>query len=356
MCIYYKDRPNLDYSTKEHIIPASIGGKTTLPREYVSREFNTGISALEQSFIREGLVSMPRQFLSPGKRGSLGKDRATKSKIHVINSAKEGESIFALGYTSLGKTTEIPHLMINLTTNEFQFSFSKELKEEPMAILSLFKEKMIHSDLLKIKITANDKLPQNIVLIGICKGFKKNYDCYIVSHSNNNHFTSAESLKKIGEQMNWGPNDLKSTKYWPRVESSIQFSIEHFRVYGKIAFNFLASKKGMDFVMQDRFDNLREWIAYGTVHEGLGVHFAKTSSLSSSGLPFPESAHYVFLTKADNNLIAEVSLYNGHTVNILLCKDFNEKIELDGLICDWKNQKEMTFEKYMRSLSPESYV
>ena len=60
--------------------------------------------------------------------------------------------------------------------------------------------------------------------------------------------------------------------------------------------------------------------------------------------------------KENNNLIAEVSLYKNLTVHIFLCTDFNEKFELDGLICDWKNRKELAFKEYLYSLSPENYL
>jgi len=48
MCIYYKDRKNLHYAKQEHIVSAAIGGIKKLPKGYVSDEFNSGISKLEQ--------------------------------------------------------------------------------------------------------------------------------------------------------------------------------------------------------------------------------------------------------------------------------------------------------------------
>lgn len=53
MCIYYKDRKNLHYAKQEHIVSAAIGGIKKLPKGYVSNEFNSGISKLEQDSLGE---------------------------------------------------------------------------------------------------------------------------------------------------------------------------------------------------------------------------------------------------------------------------------------------------------------
>lgn len=67
-CIYYKS-DSLSFNSREHVIPAGLGGKNTLPEGYVSDEVNNYFSALELKALRESIVGGIRNYLGPGKRG-----------------------------------------------------------------------------------------------------------------------------------------------------------------------------------------------------------------------------------------------------------------------------------------------
>ena len=96
MCIYYKGRDGLTYNQQEHILPAGLGGKTKLPKGFVSDQFNNDISKLEEEVMRGSLIALARQFEGPGKRGKLGEKHETKSK--VLLTADEENNYFSLCY------------------------------------------------------------------------------------------------------------------------------------------------------------------------------------------------------------------------------------------------------------------
>src|SRR5437016_4825540 len=102
MCIYYTDRNDLTYSGQEHVIMAGLGGSARHPNGYVIDQFNNDISKLEQDFLRESIISVPRQIVGPSSRGRLTSKYETKSKVHVLrNYAVEND--ISLGYIKRGK-------------------------------------------------------------------------------------------------------------------------------------------------------------------------------------------------------------------------------------------------------------
>ena len=68
MCIYYGDMPELTYNKREHIFPAGLGGKTMLPKGYVSDQANELFSPLEAKLMHDSLLSTSRSLFDPGKR------------------------------------------------------------------------------------------------------------------------------------------------------------------------------------------------------------------------------------------------------------------------------------------------
>ena len=69
-CIYYKTRSDLTFNTTEHVFSAGLGDIMTLPKGFVSLQFNNDISPVELRFMRESLIALPRQILGPGKKAN----------------------------------------------------------------------------------------------------------------------------------------------------------------------------------------------------------------------------------------------------------------------------------------------
>ena len=200
---------------------------------------------------------MPRIFVGPGKRGSLSESKATKSKIQLIKNP-DGQVPYSLGYTILGKTNEIPTLLINTKDRSCYLSCDKKQNIDPYAIIKDYKTKCLTDGWLKIKTTDTNGLPTNIVLIGIMEQIEENFNCFIFRNPENTLGISSERIKAIANGTNFDNKEPEHLKYMPQVQDTVDFKIEYFRVLGKIAFNALALLKGKDFVMAPHFDGVRK--------------------------------------------------------------------------------------------------
>ena len=125
----------------------------------------------------------------------------------------------------------------------------------------------------------------------------------------------------------------------------MKFHIDLLRIYGKIAFNFLAFTNGPDFVKAELFDPVRNWIAYGgnnsfaQLDNGLGLFHG----LESDHFP---SIHYVIITKAQTRLIASLALYGGLKAQVILSDYYSKQFKINGLISDRKDRKEYNLHEY----------
>jgi len=347
MCIYYTKRKELHYDSAEHIIPAAIGGIARLPKEYVSREFNTNISGLEQDFIREGMIALVRPLVGPGKRGSLSEKKATKSKIQVIRAVGDEVNV-ALGYSRGRKTIEIPHLKMNTKTGESAFNCS-ELGLQPGGAekeLQQFKSRCVQADGLRVKILEDSHLPVDVILLGIADGIEENYNCFFAKNPANPLMPTTNNLQQIGQGIRFIP-DIKHSQYQPIVHGNITFKMDHLRIYGKIAFNFLASLIGADLARLPAFDVVRTWIAEGGTSSKAILDPTNVNPLTGMEIALPDYAHIIYLVQYDRLLVAKVFLYGGFSVSIVLTEDFRLNLNTDGLICDWRNQKEYRLREFL---------
>jgi hypothetical protein len=352
MCIYYIERPELNYKKQEHIIPAGIGGVLKLPKGYVSDEFNNDISKLEMEFFREGILSMPRQIFGPGKRGSLSENKATKSKVHLISGVHSKEQ-FALGYTSAGKVYEIPHLLWNTNTGESIFSFNKSYKEAE-EVINEFQLKCKDADTLKIKIIITDKLPDDIAILGIQQGIEENFDCFYACNEGNGYVINAEKIKKIGAGMTFSDSP-KAEKYLPKAHLKANFKRDYFRIYGKIAFNFLAFEKGEEFVKHEQFDSVRNWIATGGEYDFVRIDNQSENPLLKVSIDLPKDAHFIYFTQSEQTLISQIFLYGGYSVILLLSNALTKRVGTDVFICDWRNRQEYKLAEYVEKFKGNLY-
>lgn len=137
----------------------------------------------------------------------------------------------------------------------------------------------------------------------------------------------------------------------PNIKFNFKFSINDFyRVCAKIAFNYLASKKGQNYVLDEKFDKLRAFILNENGKNNCGIIKEKLPF----SIDFPENSHKIFLNKDRERLYAIVSIYGATNVFIELCKyDSNEKCEnifdegFYGYICDWESRKEYDLIEYI---------
>ena len=148
------------------------------------------------------------------------------------------------------------------------------------------------------------------------------------------------------------------------VTSDIRQEIDlyaYYRVVAKIAFNCLAEVRGREYVMQQKFDPIRETILTGEAIDKkvlmLGREKTNADVLEKleNAKGFGVWRHIVLITWVPNGLVAEVMLYGGSSPMLVVlseedCRDFGQ---MDGYVCDWENRREMRFLDYLGEITRE---
>lgn len=340
MCIYLGEVQGLNYDSQDHIIPAGLGGIQKLPINYVSREFNNLSSKFEKALLRSSILSLPRQILGPGKRGSLNPQRATKSRVNVFSQYPDNGS-FSLGYIKNGKPYEIPHMYLNSQTGEVRIAMDKETTDSD---LQLFKQKLNEFNSLRIRLIKFPSLESNIFLLGIKSDVETNYDCFIASKDGKTNPFTSKALSEAAKLIESRDTFSGSAKYRIITHQDAVINDDYYKCCAKIAFNCLAHIKGKAFVLDEKFDPLRSWVVTGG--ENSFVDLLPNHQNSLEGI-FPPDSHQVLITKSDNGLIADVCFYNHFHNLVRLAGNFPDAFNLNGIVCDWKGKKEFGLYNYL---------
>lgn len=347
-CIYLKSKEDLTFDSDEHIIPAGLGGIMKLDGQ-VSDEANNQFSKHEMRFMRESIVSLFRSFEGPGKRGSLSSKKSSKSKIHLLKSDDEYE--FELGYISNGSPVLLPQLRFKIDEKSGKFSIDKRLiKNAEISSNDLLNNmsKLWRKRKFRFRHIKFHEFNESFVILA-----EYNNDWYIATHSN----VDSGKLREIHELLQTIVSNKKeevelgNNHFEPQVSMRLSIVTEDYRMIAKMAFNYLAHKRGTEYVLDDKFDKIRDWIVSG---EGNVDHMlvGDTSKLNflHSGM-LPEMAHSVYITYIDRDMIGVVSLYGGLIVSsVRMVENCEKEFELYGYVCDWKNRKDYDFFEYINSL------
>lgn len=342
-CIYLKQtEPDVSFLSEEHIFPAAIGGIQKLPIDYVSHDCNNAFSAMELNFMRNSLIAISRQFYGPGKRGKLSPKYASKSNVSLMTSTEDPNSI-SFGYISMGQPYNISQIIINkLGTCTFRADSSIEngtkLNEDFMEKLKGFEGKYI--------LYEEKTISENEFILGFHEGK------WYVALSNKELEEKISSCIEV--LLLQKPLSNQSPEYSEKqtsVKQSLQFDETYFRVCAKIIFNYLSYAKGQNFVLNNCFDSLREWIVNGgenTFATLIGKEF-------SIPLPLPDNAHKLFIFRNGTSLMSIISFYGGSfATQVELCQNYTDYFEMDGFICDWKDRKEYTWIGFVNKIVDEN--
>lgn len=335
-CIYYKTRNDLTFNTAEHVFPAGLGGIMTLPKGYVSLQFNNEISPVELRFMRESLIALPRQILGPGKKGKSGIKHATKSEVHLIENLKNPGN-FSLGYIQLGKPFEIPQIKINQETGQLLCSIPKNgdtenAQEILVEHLRLFDDK-------NVRYTFDDRLGNKELIIGFGKVI------HVFKSLRNSFEIGQPFAQSLQEAIIKIASPPEHKRFNVKTKQNAVLGEDFYRVCAKTAFNALAMLKGKDFVLNAEFDTIRQYIIHG------GDEFlVDFRPVLGEVIKFPEDAHRVIFSSGEGLLTANVSFYNHFESQILLSSNFSGNISADGYICDWKNKRELPLLEYLATV------
>ena len=337
MCIYYGDMPKLTYNKQEHIFPAGLGGKTMLPKGYVSDQANELFSPLEAKLMHDSLLSISRSLFGPGKRGSLNPQKASKSKICVL---KKSDDELSLGYIAGSKGYYINNLV--KCKSQFVFTVATGQHGFPQQAWNNFKDEVSKFGGKYTSIHSND-VKQDEWIFGIYNG-----KYYVVLGPE----CSIETMKKelllvIATSKSGSLNRKISHPVFdiPQTESDLTG-----RVYAKVAINALAALKGKEYISHNRFQTVKDWI------------LGKSNSENYSQLPrvtlgnklkFPELCHWCIYLVRDEKICGTVCFYNTFSRYFEMA-DSIEQLDYDfhgsrmiGMICDWRNKKEYTLDQWI---------
>ncbi|MGG0179225.1 hypothetical protein ACTFQO_25135 [Bacillus cereus group sp. MYBK29-1] len=336
-CIYLKGtEPDLQFESEEHIFPAGIGGIQKLPEEYVSHNVNNGFSSIELRFMRESLLSLPRQFHGPGKRGKLNPKWATKSQICLMQDVKN-PNVIELGFIVLGKPKALDQLKINTETNSVIFTTERTNKDDQKQFYD-FQQKLkgfnehyiLHED---------NRLKEEEFIIGY-EGEKSRWHLAVKNTKIiSNVFQIIQAFNNESTPKIIGSENVNRQV---SVSQSLQISEnEYFRICAKIAFNYLAFTKGQEFVLQDNFDPIRNWIVNGGENQFAG--FIKEPMIPEllKEHTIPDFAHTILISRYENEILAFINFYgDSFETMIKLSTNFKGEVPFLGYICDWKNRRE----------------
>lgn len=343
MCIYYKNRSNLTYNSEEHIIPAGLGGIRKLPKEFVSSEFNNEISKLERYFLQDSLISAPREIVGPGKRGSLSNKKETKGKICIM---KNNDDHY-LGYIKKGRPYSIPTLKINTENGQSKFSFdATEIDRNVVHTSYAFCLQQFET--LIFRTLKDSTLPPKEKLIGIDIDKSNQVICYLASTNGDFILSKANSLRLAEFVRNIAMKQVGSESHIPTIMGHLDWREDYFRIFGKMAFNFLALVMGYNFVSQANFDGIRNWIAVGGENKYARFENNSIDYFSNSDIALPTYAHTILLAGDNEFLYASIRLYEGVSVAILLGESTISDMLTDGLVCDWQQRKEYRLYDYLK--------
>lgn len=349
-CLYCrKDDKEVNFTSKEHVFPAGIGGIFQLPVGVVCDKCNTEyFSPLESDFIRNSPIAIARQFLGPGKRGSLNPSYVTSSSVHLMAKNDEsGERL--LGVISKGVPFQIPQFRFLGPENYTIFLDPRhgDVESQMVSFNGVMREfnkekKFVH--------LSDNLLEENEFYFGFWK--KKYYLC-----SRNRE--SISSVLELLEQLKIGNIYEKTERIYTKeiVESRQEFgfNVKAFeRVCAKIAFNGLCYLKSQEYCLNPKFDAIRDFVLNGGNNKFVILMNREQSESLNTNLrdAFPQHSHrlHLFLIR-NEGYHAHLNLYSSFNLVIRLTKGIAQEDSSIGIVCDWPNRHDITFTEYWHKLS-----
>ena len=331
MCIYITDNPHLTYTSEEHVFPASLGGKLKLPRNAVSTEANNMFSKMEEHFIQYSFISLERSLKGPGKRGSLSPNKESTSEPY-LTSCLGGFSIVAL---SNGAPIVIPQLKIHKGQISFACNNNGNIVSEIQEDINSFLDVII-SKLPKCVFKKEENLESKI--IGLHHG-----KVYIFTKNTVNLDEIKNFLTSLKEEISSKDENFKYSIETKSENSPIKVTLstsaDDFRVICKIVLNALCYIKGENYVKDYRFNDIRDFILRKN-DKFNDYPFPIDNKISNL---FSNDEHFCIFQIYDEKICASVGFYGKLYKSFLLGnKESNETFEMCGLVCDWKNQRDMS--------------
>ena len=230
MCIYFKNQVNLTYVSREHIFPASIGGKKKLEKGIVSDQANEYFKPLEDFLLHKSLLAIPKMLFGPGHRGTNREGEV------VVNVIRDDNNRWGLGYIFLGTSHSIPHFRFEESSENAAFLCPNRDGTDANAEIEFLVEKL--RVLPEKFVYFREPELRKTLLVGF---YNKKY--YIASSLER---VNTDAIRKlICIDISRTLSGIQVIEDTPKHDIRLMESADSTRVYGKIAFNVLAYLKGV---------------------------------------------------------------------------------------------------------------
>lgn len=276
-CIYMKGEENLTYSSKEHVIPASLGGVKKLKKGIVSDKANELFSQRERIALHETLLSVNRANSGPGKRGSNKIAQMKEPRVELFEMVNFGHNstisedmpTVQLGFLFYGKVYIFNQIIFEVLPNG-AIEFPKLLLSNK-ELRSLKGEPF--QELLKRFVLKSNKVPGKDYIIVPSELAQKNRYFILGLYNKKWYVSSPYPLDQTYSficmlQKRPIPCSIK-TYDAPSAIYRYSRELPHFLdpccnfLYAKTAFNVLALFYP-DLVLDSQFDSIRRAIVQGT--------------------------------------------------------------------------------------------
>ena len=361
-CIYsLTNERESSFSSKEHLIPESLGGHKTLPKGFVCDEVNTVFSRREKEFLHTPNIDRLKEFYGPlTKRGKKRiKNKNDKPRMEIFETS---EGLF-LGYTRESKPKLINQIFIDDGIKHICTSLATDAESNlEEAYMDLFHSlKNLDIQTTRFNEVKNCKLKKTEYIIG----FHGNYH-YVAF----NPVYNIEDIKPVLQRFITAAIQQVDEKYissmcrsakfceeQPIIHNQSSFCINNKKiVIAKIAVNCLASKMGHSFILGCQFDPIRSAIHEGEdmgvyveqfIHES-AIKFIK-DSLVGINVPIQEIGkrhHCILLFPVDGKQKCAVCFYGFAEIHIVTLAETIPIPVYAALICDWENKNGHEKEKW----------
>lgn len=293
-CIYCK-RSGVE-SAREHVIPRAFGtfgpGTMVLTREVCVNCNHMFGKQLDQILARDTRESLIRAQVLPPHRLKKDRFKAKRILIRVPDEAK-------FGYYRGAR------MAISWETRKLRPVDQVIVRDEQGKLHSFIEDEMSSAD---------EKLFQNrpagsTQVIGTQPGVGRLMKLVV---SKGGRFTDEPTNVEP-------PPAANEPNVYFEVEGLIDDAV--YRSVAKIAFNYLTKIEGAAYVLDDKFDYIREFIKGNVVDRAL-VQFSRRPILADdSPGSWREQVHLVMFERLKYGLLGRVSLFNSFTYDVRLCRD-----------------------------------
>ncbi|TGL75365.1 HNH endonuclease [Leptospira levettii] len=341
-CLYCgKDDREVTFTSQEHVFPAGIGGIFQLPKGTVCDNCNTrNFSDHERDFMRNSIISLPRQFYGPGKRGSLNPNKATSSLVHLMAHTDESEER-SLGFIQIGKPFQIPQFRflgiesVNLIIAPSHGDVDNQIED----FLKVMREFTSES---KFVFLTDELIEKDEAYFGF---WENKY--YLCSQTPSSISSVLEFLDNLRKRKFYETTQREYKIAQVESRQKFGFNINSFeRVSAKIAFNGLRYLTSLEYCLQPNFQEIRNYILYGgdckfVTIESESDHFRINEF-------FPMLSHRLLIFSAkEEGIIAYLNFYSSFKLIIRMSTEYSSENFFNGIICDWRNRQDMIYADYL---------